>query len=947
MKSNVHISRGLVIILSTILFILAMLIVVSNPSEGLPLLNEHRVSDDSNENQDPYILEDSQGNLNLAWKMVDNDPDGNIYFARSEDRISWNDPIQVTTYFGKDKSPIFSEEDGTLYLTFTSTRDGNGQGKSGDIYLTISEDGGDTWDTPSYVAGKYPHGEGAGGIVVDGDTIWIAYHEAYGDDIIQYVIKSLNGGQTWETPVKISSDSIVNSGAMIQDSDGSLLLTFAKESDDFFKVYRSLNGQSWSEISSQKLYTPPEKMDLIIDDSDIYWLVTYGVRDGDTELFITRSDDLIDWGPLNRLTYEDGVDRYPSIVANNAGELDVYWDSDRSGESQIYTGRIDYDDDFLPYDYPCIFVDESGKHYMVMRNNEDIWFSKSLDGIEWSEPTALSVENEVERSPRITQDEEGNLYVTFASRKGGSSGRIWFTTSSDDGETWTNPVHIAGSFPYGNGPNGIGFLSNDRLVISWHTAYDPSNTDAMIITSDDKGQTWNIPRTATIMNIDSRNLDTINDIGNAIMVVNSRSNHDFHFLSSYDGDNWFEISYWDSGATSRVTQASIYQNDDDIFWLAWRLDDNGGEIWYSTSNDLKNWEDPQLIADNSQSPFLYEDTRNGKATIAWASDWDGEYQQHFQDLDTATSATQPPSITLLPVDQQKVKVQGGNLVVEMTAVVEDGDAYNLMLNVVDNDGFDIAYDQPIRTASKDTSVPLILYVDIDIPCNLRELEISVEARSIRAFSNTQIVYHDFEVEDILAFSYPSIYVDDDGKHYMVMRDDENICFSKSSDGVQWSDPRVVSANDEERTPRITKGDNGTLYVTFSSRKDASSDRVWFTKSYDDGTTWNSPKYIAGSAPSGNGPNGIGFLSDGRLLISWHRASDSSHTDAKYITSDDNGATWNTAGSVTTRNIASRNLFCIDKDGKALMVVNDRASNIFYFLRSSDGENWNEVASWDK
>lgn len=748
-----------------LLILLAVIVYTCPTSAGKPLINFRQISDDSTDNRDPFIFEDTEGYLNLAWMLVDNsDPDGDIYFSRSPDGIDWGAPIQITTYNGKDKSPIFTEgDDGRLYLAFSSTRDDEGQGTSGDIYLTISDDNGDTWSTPSYVAGKYPHGEGAGGVVVDGDTIWIAYHEAYGDDIIQYVIKSTNGGQTWQSPVQISSNSIVNSGSMIQDSDGSLLLTFAKESDEFFKVLRSSNGQSWSEISSQKLYTAPEKMDLIIDDDDIYWLVTYSVRDGDSELFITKSDDLVDWGPLNRLTYEDAVDRYPSIVVTSGGELGVYWESDRDGVRQIYAGTIDYDDDYLAYDYPCIYVDELGKHYMVMRNQEDIWFSKSLDGLEWSEPTPLSTESDVERTPRITKGDDGTLYVTFSSRKSSSSGRVWFTRSYDDGANWETPKYIAGNSPDGNGPNGIAFLPNGPLLITWHRAVNSGHSEAKYITSDDYGDTWNNAGLVTSRNIASRNLFSIDKEGNALMVVNDRSSDRFYFLESSDGENWNEIGWWD-GANSKVTEASIYQNSEGIYWLAWRLEDNGDEIWYSTSDDLESWSAPTLIDNESKSPFIYANSNKMKASLAWATKWEDGYRLYFMQLNKYDSKVNLP-IKLHPAMPNIAFVRGGESInFNIIAEVKLGPCYNVSLILSEDiDELNISI-KPIRsrmnTGDNITFIISLVAPHVDDPSN--EIRIWVRVHSDEADSNKEqliLIYKRDDASDdegIAGFSTLSI-----------------------------------------------------------------------------------------------------------------------------------------------------------------------------------------------
>ncbi len=105
----------------------------------------------------PYLALNSEGHLFAAWTWVDENLEGNIYFAKSTDRgETFNTPRLMNpegnySFFevlngrpGKSTLPVIRfDESGRLYLLWADTYESNAH--SFDIYMRISLDEGETW----------------------------------------------------------------------------------------------------------------------------------------------------------------------------------------------------------------------------------------------------------------------------------------------------------------------------------------------------------------------------------------------------------------------------------------------------------------------------------------------------------------------------------------------------------------------------------------------------------------------------------------------------------------------------------------------------------------------------------------------------------------------------------------------------------------------------------
>jgi hypothetical protein len=86
-----------------------------------------------------------------------------------------------------------------------------------------------------------------------------------------------------------------------------------------------------------------------------------------------------------------------------------------------------------------------------------------------------------------------------------------------------------------------------------------------------------------------------------------------------------------------------------------------------------------------------------------------------------------------------------------------------------------------------------------------------------------------------------------------------------SPNVQVDEGLVAS----QCVPKILCGDDGTLYVTWSDRRD-DGENIYFSRSEDGGRTWLAPNVRISDVPTGiyDGPAPMAIEEDGDLYTAW-------------------------------------------------------------------------------
>ena len=168
----------------------------------------------------------------------------------------------------------------------------------------------------------------------------------------------------------------------------------------------------------------------------------------------------------------------------------------------------------------------------------------------------------------VVDRETGTIWLPFCR----NSDRVFVTSSTDDGATWSTPVEIteAVKLPswtfYATGPGHGIQLKNGRLLIPCdhrEPALPGRTSQSHVICSDDHGATW---RLGGILDMDTNECEAVESPSDGSVYVNMRSFHGknrrAYAWSTDGGDTWSDVAL-DETLIEPVCQASIVRFTDE------------------------------------------------------------------------------------------------------------------------------------------------------------------------------------------------------------------------------------------------------------------------------------------------------------------------------------------------------------------------------------------------
>lgn len=142
---------------------------------------------------------------------------------------------------------------------------------------------------------------------------------------------------------------------------------------------------------------------------------------------------------------------------------------------------------------PDIALDSAGNINVAWSDDStgvyDIYFSSSADnGTTWSPPVYVSWTAALSWSPAIAVNSTDDLFVVWADKS--LDERIYFSRSTDYGATWSPPVNLSGT-AIGTSP-AIAVDSSGNINIAWNY-YTATLEDIYFSRSTDNGVNWTPP----------------------------------------------------------------------------------------------------------------------------------------------------------------------------------------------------------------------------------------------------------------------------------------------------------------------------------------------------------------------------------------------------------------------------------------------------------------------
>jgi hypothetical protein len=182
----------------------------------------------------------------------------------------------------------------------------------------------------------------------------------------------------------------------------------------------------------------------VTQDYDIYYKVSH--------------DSASSWSKGISLTSNDVDDVDPSVFQASNGTIYVLWSSNRNGNNDIfYKTSSDFGSSWssekqITHDTnrdngSSIIQTQDGKFWVVWssdRTGDYEIFYKTYDGSSWSIDKRLTYSNNSDSSPSILQTLDGTIWIFWGSDELSptSNGDIYYKTSNDNGDTWSESVQF-------------------------------------------------------------------------------------------------------------------------------------------------------------------------------------------------------------------------------------------------------------------------------------------------------------------------------------------------------------------------------------------------------------------------------------------------------------------------------------------------------------------------
>jgi hypothetical protein len=327
---------------------------------------------------------------------------------------------------------------------------------------------------------------------------------------------------TFYAPVKVSDIWISRYPNIAADSEGNINVVWEEDTllvDAFFS--RSINdGASWSEglnitNASGCWWTAKPAIAVGSDGNINVVLFARGsFEDEESGIYFTRStDNGENWSErVNISTLADFFSRF-DIEVDNTGAINVIWNTDLSGNHEIYFSRstdngenwseaLNISNSSLDSLAPEITVDSSGNINVVWQEDTIsseyvVYFSRSTDnGENWSE--ALNISNTLGSSgaPGIAVDSDGNIGVIWSNGHSGNH-EVYFSRSTDSGVNWSEAVNISNTL-VNSRASGIAMDSARNINVVWLEGNSVIEYIIYFSRSTDNGASW-----STALNISS------------------------------------------------------------------------------------------------------------------------------------------------------------------------------------------------------------------------------------------------------------------------------------------------------------------------------------------------------------------------------------------------------------------------------------------------------------
>ena len=356
--------------------------------------------------------------------------------------------IDISNVSSDSASPsIISSSDGIFALWIE-----NKSGRS-DVFFSKSLDGGNTFSTPINLSQSTLGQSDYAAFAQKGNNVYVVWQTSLTGTASVFLAKSSDGGTSFGKPIMISDASKLAAFPEIAISDNHVYSTWLEKSDN-----NSTNIVFIKSDDSASSFGTPLYITHNLGNSGVPKLLATGNQvyltwednsKGNFEIFLCKSDD------------SGASFHLPVVISNTSGQ---------SGTPEIVVSKDDV---------YAVWMDDTSKIY-------DILFAKSTDGGKsFGTPLNISKLKADSGYPQFTVS-GNNVYVVWTQTISSQNYDIFFAKSTDNGDTFDTPVNISNN----NGGSGWPKIASDgNIYLSWVDS-TPGRFDIFITKSTDGGTTF-------------------------------------------------------------------------------------------------------------------------------------------------------------------------------------------------------------------------------------------------------------------------------------------------------------------------------------------------------------------------------------------------------------------------------------------------------------------------
>jgi len=297
-----------------------------------------RLTDDTAVSYDPSIGL-SNPTVHVVWTDRRDGRNGEVYYKRSPDGgMNWSSDTRLTYDTATSDCPVIAVSGETVHLVWSDSRDG----RNCEVYYKRSLNGGLTWGSDVRLTTIDSAYSGVTSVTVLGSQVHVAWMDRRDQNYEIYYKRSSDGGSSWGPEIRLSHDtsysytpSIAASGSLVHvawtDRRGTPEIYYARSTDC------GLNWDPEVRLTSALIGSYAPSIAASGQNVHVVWC---DERDGGgPEIYYKRSQDGgINWSGDIRLTNAPFTSQTPSI-ALSGDRIHVVWSDDREGNYEIYYKR--------------------------------------------------------------------------------------------------------------------------------------------------------------------------------------------------------------------------------------------------------------------------------------------------------------------------------------------------------------------------------------------------------------------------------------------------------------------------------------------------------------------------------------------------------------------------------------------------------------------------------